>query len=109
MKRPNVPDEKSQSILAGLDRDAFREFPGIRSFFLSPTYDGGEVVREPGMLIIRPEANRWVWILKDPTFCTQLLVSAQTWDEVMLLAEQLLLDDRAPWVTDPWAAKKRKR
>lgn len=37
---------------------------------------------------------------------TQLRVSGVTWDEVQLLAEALLLDDRAPWVADEWARKR---
>lgn len=108
MRQPKVSPEGMPSILAATDKDAFQGFPGLRSFFLDTRYEASETVRESGSLIVRADASRWVWILKDPTFMTQLTVAAPTWDEVQLLAETLLLDDRAPWVADVWAMKRRK-
>lgn len=107
MKKPTLSAPTAPSILAMQDKDAFREFPGLRGFFLNLAYDDGETAREPGVMIIRPEASRWMLTLKDATFCTQLLVSGPTWDEALLMAEMLLLDERAPWVPDQWAQKRR--
>lgn len=108
MRKPTDGSPTGQSLLAVSDRDAFRELPGLRDFFLSTKYDDAETEREPGMLIVRAEATRWVWTLKDPSAASQLLVAAPTWDEVQTLAELLLCDDKAPWVPDMWARKKRR-
>jgi len=108
MLKPTLGGESTQSILAAQDKECFQGFPALRSFFLSTRYDGSETAREPGVLIVRPEASRWVWTLKDATFATQLLCSGPTWDEVQLMAEMLLADPRAPWVPDLWAQKRRK-
>lgn len=108
MKRPASLPEGSASVLAAQDPTAWAEFPGLRQFFLETKYSDAATPREPGTMMIRPEASRWTLILKDPTACSQLLVGGASWDEVLLLAETLLLDDRCPWVADPWAVKRRK-
>lgn len=107
MKRPAPLPEGSKSVLAAQDPKAWIEFPGLREFFLGTTYSDASVPREPGTLTIRPEPARWTLMLKDPTACTQLLVGAPSWDEVILLAETLLLDERCPWTADTWAAARR--
>jgi len=109
MRKPEPVDSKGPSPLNIDDKDAWKGFPHLRSFLLDTCYAGVDSKRLPGVLMVTNDGLRWTWTLKDPTACTQLRVSGNSWDEVQLLAETLLADPKAPWALDHWAAKRRPR
>jgi len=107
MRRPELKVSGGPSPLAQGDPDAWKDWPAIRSFFLDTVYDDAKTERSPGGVIITPTTTHWVATLKDNTACTQLRVQSPTWDELLLLVESLLEDNKAPWVVDEWAKRKR--
>lgn len=106
MRRPEVNNREEHS-LAEMDRESFKEWPQLRSFFLSTKYEGTEVLREPGLMMLSVGMAGWAATLKDGTAMTQLRVQAATWEELQLLLDATLADPRAPWVPDLFARQRR--
>jgi len=106
VRRPEV-NNRTEHSLAEMDKVSFKEWPNLRSFFLSTTYEGTEALREPGLLMLSVSMAGWSATLKDTTAMTQLRVQGPTWEELQLLLDSFLADPKAPWVPDLWARQRR--
>lgn len=109
MLKPNMEPAVGTGKLACDDPLAFAKLPNWRSFLLDQTYDGGKDARQPGLLIVCARSGSWQWTLKEASSCLMLKVSTRTWDEGVLVIEELLADPKAPWETDAYEAGKKAR
>lgn len=89
-------------LLAAQDLLAFKNLPNWRGFFLNQTYDDGVTERIGGTLVVKAAVNEWQWTLKEVSSCLMLRLSTRTWDEGIMLLEELLGAKEAPWQPDPW-------
>lgn len=103
MRKPLTKKVGAQYPLAEMDPKAFEKAPHTRAFFLDARFEGEEGERQPGTIMIRPEASRWTATLKEPTSCNQIFLGAPTLADLWRLVEAVLADPSSPWVEDPWA------
>lgn len=109
MKKPLTKKPGDQYPLAEMDPKAFEKAPLTRGFFFDAKFAGEEGERSPGMMILRPESNRWTCTLKDPSSMTMIFLAANTLSDLWKLVEGVLGDDQSPWVEDTWAAERRRQ
>jgi hypothetical protein len=79
---------------------------------VATVYDDGSD-REPGKLSLEVYGTSWSLTLRDPNTGLRLAVRGEELDKVLLLAEQLLGVEEAPWERDKYLteqlAKKSKK
>jgi len=100
-----MPEAKVTSVLLG-------KLPALREWMVSTTYDDGSP-REPGKLSIEIYGTAWSIQVRDPNNGLRMNVRAEELDKALLLMEQLLGVEEAPWERDNYLteqlAKKRKK
>lgn len=88
------------------------KLPAVREFCSATEYDDHSA-REPGYMTLRTVGTQWQVTLYDPDSGTRLPVRAPDLDKALLLAEQLLGVEDAPWEPDRYLtemlAKKNKK
>lgn len=87
-----MPAAPSASVLLG-------KLPAIREFISATEYDD-KTPREPGYLTIRTVGTQWQVTLYDPDSGSRLPVRAAELDKALLLAEQMIGVEEAPWEPD---------
>lgn len=107
VKKPSAVVVVGTGKLAADDASAFKELPLLRDFFLAQTYSDGTSERLPGTAILSARAGKWFIVMKDPSSCTMLKVSADTLDELWVDVELLLDATDAPWEHDPFEAARK--
>lgn len=106
MKKPLTRKPGAQYPLAEMDPKAFEKSPCTRGFFLDARFADDDTERQPGMMILRPDSNRWTCTLKDPTSMTMIFLAAPTLSDLWKVVESVLGDDQSPWVEDRYAVER---
>lgn len=101
-----VPEAKVTSVLLA-------KLPAIREWMVSTVYDDGSS-RVPGKLNVEVYGTLWCVTLRDPNNGLRLSIRAEDLDKCLLLVEQCLGVDEAPWerdqyLTDQLAKKGKKK
>lgn len=89
-----VTGAKPNSVILG-------KLPALREFLCTVVYDDGSP-RQCGDLSIRTRNLSWICVLRDPDAGARLTVSADDLDKCLLLLEQLVGVEEAPWERDDW-------
>lgn len=94
-----VPGASSVSILLA-------KLPALREFLSATSYEDGSR-RAPGVLRVQTQGTLWEITIQDPEAAARLTVRGQELDKTLLLLEQLLGVEEAPWELDRYLAEKR--
>lgn len=101
---PSTPAKAASVILAKL--------PALREWLTATTYEDG-TARTPGKLSLEVYGTVWSVLLRDPDAAARLSIKGEDLDKTLLLVEQLLGVEEAPWERDDWLAsqlaKKKKK
>jgi len=101
----HMPEAKVTSVILA-------KLPALREWMVATTFDDGSA-RESGKLSLEIYGTSWCLMLRDPNNGLRLPVRGEDLDKTLLLAEQLLGVEEAPWERDNWLteqlAKKRKK
>jgi hypothetical protein len=81
------------------------KLPGLREFLSFTSYDDGSV-RQPGTLRLTSHYGAWEVTVQDPDAAARLTVRDGSLDKALLLIEQLLGAEEAPWETDRYLAER---
>lgn len=101
-----VPEAKVTSVLLA-------KLPALREWMVSTLYDDGSA-RVPGKLNIEVYGSMWCVTLRDPNNGLRLPIRGEDLDKCLLLVEQCLGVEEAPWerdqyLTDQLAKKSKKK
>ena len=77
------------------------KLPALREWLTATTYEDG-TARNPGKLSVETYGVTWSILLRDPDAGLRLNVRAPELDKALLLVEQLLGVEEAPWERDEW-------
>lgn len=80
------------------------KLPAIREFMSATQYDDGSP-REPGYMTIRTWGTQWQVTVYDPDSGARMPVRAPELDKALLLVEQLLGVEEAPWEIDRYLSE----
>lgn len=82
------------------------KLPALREFLSCTSYEDG-TARTPGYLRVQTQGTLWEVTIQDPDAAARLTARAQELDKALLLVEQLLGVDEAPWELDRYLAERR--
>jgi hypothetical protein len=109
MKRRSTP-AVGHTVQAALPAAStiLAKLPAIRAFVTDTQYDDG-TPRTPGYLTIRNRGIAFEITLYDPDSGTRLPLRAPDLDKLLLLIEQLVGVEDAPWELDPYLTEQLER
>jgi len=90
------PAAKATSVLLA-------KLPALREWLTATTYEDGSA-RQPGKLAIEVYGQTWSVLLRDPDAAARMNVRGEELDKTLMLVEQLLGVEEAPWERDNWLA-----
>lgn len=109
MIKPGANGVRGTGKLEADDVKAFEGLPHWRNFLMSQVYEGTDEERQPGLVIFKATGDGWFFTLKDPSSCLMLKFTGRTFDEALLLGEELLSGNNAAWEADSYEQAKRAR
>lgn len=102
MKRPDPRRNMGGSgpvHLAGVESEVLRILPQVVAHLTHIRWDDGQP-RQPGTVTLRTRGAMWVAEARDFDSAARLVVTASTVDDVLVLLDQMLGSDDAPWEPD---------
>lgn len=81
------------------------KLPALREFLSCTTYEGGSM-RTVGNMRVASQGRLWEITLQDPDALARLTVRDESLDKALMLLEQLLGVEEAPWETDRWLVER---
>jgi len=104
-KADSVPTSKH---LAPVETTLFRDFMPIIEHMAMCQYEDGDS-RKVGRITLTTFGGVWQAEVKDPDTLQQMRLSAQTFDDLVLLLAVQLGSEDAPWEPDTWAQQQQKK
>lgn len=92
-----TPPAKATSVLLA-------KLPALREWLTATAYEDGSA-RTPGKLSVETYGQTWSVLLRDPDAAARMNVRGEELDKVLMLVEQLLGVEEAPWERDNWLAE----
>jgi len=103
-KRPGQQAHDVRQPEAKVTSTMLAKLPALREWMVCTTYDDGSS-RVPGKLSLEIYGTAWCLMLRDPNNGLRLPVRGEDLDKVLMLAEQLLGVEEAPWERDNWLSE----
>lgn len=94
--------------LAAVESEILKAFPNVIAHLAVTKYEDGDP-RVPGEIHLKTQGPSWFARLKDTDSAQFIPVSAPSVDELLLMMDLLLADEKAPWQADQYAARKKKK
>lgn len=92
--------------LAAMESSVLKEFPNVLAHLAVTKYDDGDS-RMPGEIHLKTQGPTWFARLKDTDTAQFIPVTAPCIDDLLLMMEVFLADDKAPWQADQYASRKK--
>lgn len=103
-KRQPAPQSGQQQPAAKATSVLLAKLPALREWLTATAYEDGSA-RTPGRLSLEVYGTTWSLLLRDPDAAARLPIRGEDLDKVLLLAEQLLGVEEAPWERDNYLAE----
>ena len=94
--------------LAPIDCRILGQLPNLVAHCCVTRYDD-EAPRSPGWFTVATKGAAWVVTVKDPDAGAKMVLTGNTLDDAMALAELMLGSEEAPWEIDPFLKSQGKR
>lgn len=91
--------------LAAVETSVMAQFPNIIAHLAVTKYEDGSP-RVPGEIHLKTAGTLWSGRLKDTDGALFIPLTAPTIDDLLLMMELFLTDEKAPWQPDTFARKK---
>lgn len=92
--------------LAAVETEVLRSFPQVIAHLTHIRWDDG-TPRQVGTVTFRTRGAVWTAEARDFDSCARLVVSAGSYDDALVLLDQLLGSEDAPWEPDIYLAERR--